>query len=187
MMQKCSTCGLTTCSACHAQGRYDPRHNLAGAALTWSFPSSDGDGHDASAPPARGRGRRGRGSRGRGRGRRGGPSRAGVTSTPGAPRRRPGLVRGPIEDLDDHSNDGTVPVSPGTRGITTSAADETATGSAAVTPTASHLARSAQETVGRTPLPSGPLPPRRVTTNADFPLKVSKPLSLLLPVWFYRP
>ncbi|KAK8050370.1 hypothetical protein PG994_012100 [Apiospora phragmitis] len=39
-MQKCLTCGLTTCSACHGQGRYDPRHNLASMDLTWSAPTA---------------------------------------------------------------------------------------------------------------------------------------------------
>ncbi|KAK8873198.1 hypothetical protein PGQ11_003712 [Apiospora arundinis] len=42
-MQKCSTCGLTTCATCHAQGRYEPRHNLAGMNLSWNPPAVDGD------------------------------------------------------------------------------------------------------------------------------------------------
>lgn len=47
-MQKCETCGLTTCSVCHAQGRYDGRHNLANMDLPWSrntgSPASGGSG-----------------------------------------------------------------------------------------------------------------------------------------------
>ncbi|KAK7988039.1 hypothetical protein PG989_008354 [Apiospora arundinis] len=41
-MQKCSTCGLTTCATCHAQGRYEPRHNLAGMNLSWNPPAVNG-------------------------------------------------------------------------------------------------------------------------------------------------
>ncbi|KAK8019750.1 hypothetical protein PG990_004888 [Apiospora arundinis] len=41
-MQKCSTCGLTTCATCHAQGRYEPRHNLTGMNLSWNPPAVNG-------------------------------------------------------------------------------------------------------------------------------------------------
>ncbi|KAK7951136.1 uncharacterized protein PG986_006864 [Apiospora aurea] len=50
-IQKCMQCGFTTCSTCHAQGRYEPRHNLAGLALDWTPPPRGGRGH------GRGRGR----------------------------------------------------------------------------------------------------------------------------------
>ncbi|KAK8027958.1 hypothetical protein PG991_005014 [Apiospora marii] len=47
-MQKCETCSLTTCSVCHAQGRYDARHNLANVDIPWSrntvSPASGGSG-----------------------------------------------------------------------------------------------------------------------------------------------
>ncbi|KAK8055262.1 hypothetical protein PG993_000489 [Apiospora rasikravindrae] len=68
-IQRCMQCTFTTCSACHAQGRYDlPLHNLTGLNLDWT------------APP--------RGGRGRGRGR----GNAAAASAPSS-QRRPGLIR----------------------------------------------------------------------------------------------
>ncbi|KAK8095290.1 hypothetical protein PG999_013312 [Apiospora kogelbergensis] len=63
-IQKCVACGLTTCSVCHAEGRYDPRHNLPDLDLSWGLPVLDG----GNSGGARRRANRG-GGRGRGRGR----------------------------------------------------------------------------------------------------------------------
>ncbi|CAJ2513840.1 Uu.00g019590.m01.CDS01 [Anthostomella pinea] len=35
VMQKCCRCGMTTCSTCHARGKYDSRHQLADLELDW--------------------------------------------------------------------------------------------------------------------------------------------------------
>lgn len=44
VMQKCVTCGVTTCENCKAVGRYDSKHNLASLNLDWTQPNPNGKG-----------------------------------------------------------------------------------------------------------------------------------------------
>lgn len=48
VMQKCVTCGVTTCENCKATGRYDSKHNLTGLDLDWAKPNTNGKGVRAS-------------------------------------------------------------------------------------------------------------------------------------------
>lgn len=48
VMQKCVTCGVTTCEGCDDAGRYDSKHNLAQLSLDWTKPNPNGKGVKAS-------------------------------------------------------------------------------------------------------------------------------------------
>ena len=81
VMQKCRTCGMTTCKACHLKGLYDDRHSLDGLVLDWEPPVRDNRGRSIGT----------RSIRGVGKARRGRPSRP-----PGASKAGLGLVREPV-------------------------------------------------------------------------------------------
>lgn len=48
VMQKCVTCGVTTCADCNDVGRYDSKHNLANLSLDWTKPNPNGKAVRAS-------------------------------------------------------------------------------------------------------------------------------------------
>lgn len=62
VMQKCQTCGMTTCKSCYEIGRYDNRHNLGGITLDWEPLLRDKRGRIMGTQPIRGvaKGKRGR-------------------------------------------------------------------------------------------------------------------------------
>ncbi|KAK7752080.1 hypothetical protein SLS62_006046 [Diatrype stigma] len=62
VMQKCQTCGMTTCKSCYDVGRYDGRHNLHGISLDWEPLVRDKRGRIIGTQPVRGvvKGKRGR-------------------------------------------------------------------------------------------------------------------------------
>ncbi len=47
VMQRCRSCSMTTCKACHDNGRYDRRHNLKDLPLDWERPTRDKRGRRA--------------------------------------------------------------------------------------------------------------------------------------------